>query len=115
MGTFRFGVGTGPVASRIATGHRRVPAHAGRCQTPAAKKAAPAAPSSAASPKFFSAARKRAEKLAKDPEKLQTIAEESYKSGAARSGPFFCSIKRFPHAGPPGRGLRAMELPRDPA
>ena len=35
------------------------------------------------------------ERLTKDPEKLQKIAEESYKSGAARSGPFTAVMDDF--------------------
>lgn len=64
----------------------------------AAKKSAPAAkaaPATAANSKFFAAARKRAALLAKDPEKLQKIAEESYRSGAARSGPFTAVMDDF--------------------
>lgn len=65
-----------------------------------AKKATPAkkangGPSTAANSKFFAAARMRAERLTKDPEKLQKIAEESYKSGAARSGPFTAVMDDF--------------------
>ena len=72
-----------------------------------AKKSAPStvaaknAPSEAArsdtptNSKFFAAARKRAERLAKDPEKLQKIAEESYKSGATRSRHFSAVMDDF--------------------
>lgn len=55
------------------------------------KKAAPAkkaAPGPAANSRFFAAARERAERLTRDPEQLRRVAEESYKSGASRSGPF---------------------------
>ena len=63
--------------------------------TPAKKATANSGPSTAANSKFFAAARKRAERLTKDPEKLQKIAEESYKSGAARSGPFTAVMDDF--------------------
>jgi uncharacterized membrane protein YkvA (DUF1232 family) len=54
-----------------------------------------AAPATAANSKFFAAARKRAALLTKDPEKLQKIAEESYRSGAARSGSFTAVMDDF--------------------
>ena len=47
------------------------------------------------SSRFFGAARKRAERLVNDPERLQRIAEDSYKSGAARSGPFTAVMDDF--------------------
>jgi uncharacterized membrane protein YkvA (DUF1232 family) len=64
----------------------------------AAKKAAPArggAPQDAAGSRFFASARKRAERVLNDPERLQQIAEDSYKSGASRSGPFGAVMDDF--------------------
>lgn len=52
-------------------------------------------PESVVNSKFFAAARKRAEDLVKDPEKLQKIAEDSYKSGAARGGAFTAVMDDF--------------------
>lgn len=50
---------------------------------------------SATQSKFFAAAKRRAERLSKDPEKLQKIAAESYKSGASRSGAFTAVMDDF--------------------
>ena len=50
----------------------------------AARERARSAPMS----KYFTRARTRAQRMLNDPEALQRVAEESYKSGASRSGPF---------------------------
>ena len=58
-------------------------------KAPAATKAAPRSKADrATSSRFFKRAMARAKGVVKDPAKLQRIAEESYRSGAARSGPF---------------------------
>jgi uncharacterized membrane protein YkvA (DUF1232 family) len=72
--------------AKKATPAKKAPA---KKATPAKKAPAKkATPTDAVSSRFFTRARKRAEVIVNDPEKLQKIAEESYKSGAARSGPF---------------------------
>lgn len=60
-----------------------------------ASKAVAAAPENAPTSRFFAAARRRAEKVMNDPVRLQQIAEDSYKSGAARSGPFGAVMDDF--------------------
>jgi uncharacterized membrane protein YkvA (DUF1232 family) len=57
----------------------------------AARKLAKSAPSS----KYFENARVRARKMLDDPEELTRVADESYKSGAARSGRFDAVMDDF--------------------
>jgi len=57
----------------------------------AAREKARSAPGS----KFFLNARKRAQKILDDPEALKKVADESYKSGASRSGPFAAVMDDF--------------------
>jgi uncharacterized membrane protein YkvA (DUF1232 family) len=55
-----------------------------RSRLDAARDLARAAPMS----KYFGNARARAQKMLDDPEALKRVADESYRSGASRSGPF---------------------------
>lgn len=90
------------VAKKKATAKKAAPTKKATAKKTTTKKAT-ANRSAAADPgaesvvnsRFFAAARKRAEGLAKDPEKLQKIAEESYKSGAARGGAFTAVMDDF--------------------
>ncbi|RLV47726.1 DUF1232 domain-containing protein [Nocardioides mangrovicus] len=45
--------------------------------------------------KYFVRARSRAQRMLDDPEALKRVAEESYRSGASRSGPFTAVIDDF--------------------
>lgn len=54
-----------------------------------------APPESAARSQFFRAARERAERIVRSPEKLRRIADESTQSAATRSGPFASVLDDF--------------------
>jgi uncharacterized membrane protein YkvA (DUF1232 family) len=109
-----------PVTESGSPPARRAPAKKTAVKTTAAKKAAPkaAAKKSAAqkSPaskkgsrlgaaqelarsapmsKYFARARTRARKMLDDPEALKRVADESYSSGASRSGPFAAVMDDF--------------------
>lgn len=45
--------------------------------------------------KYFSNARTRAKKMLDDPEALRKVADQSYRSGASRSGPFTAVLDDF--------------------
>ena len=80
------------------SGRKAVAASAAAKKAAPTKKTAPArvaAPQDAAGSRFFASARKRAERVLNDPERLQQIAEDSYKSGASRSGPFGAVMDDF--------------------
>ena len=62
----------------------RISASKKKVRLGAAREFARSAPMS----KYFANARKRAQSMLDDPEALKKVADESYRSGAARSGPF---------------------------
>jgi hypothetical protein len=83
--------GPAPATATKEATPQKSPAGARGSRLNAARDLARSAPMS----KYFSNARARARKMLDDPEALKRVADESYRSGASRSGPFASVMDDF--------------------